>query len=1245
MKRTLKYLLAALAIASLVLVSCKKHEEDEPVDENVVATLTQAELVDAVAGMYAAWEENTTIAESLKVGSKDLTLPQYQYAMFKLLVNLQANDKADIKVLDLKAADHPERDSYDKDEIAVVNGPANAKGKEDLASIAQRILDEAVEKVRIPNVTLFDRTDGSISFSTNRATVTVARAIAGYKNDGKLPEKVSTEYLSAGSTLMGFAKEFVKILDVWQAHVGTIEADGAHSVDSKNEWKDVHYIPTHTTTFPNSAENSEAETTITVAGQTYDMEQCWTIAAQGIVNMITLEGMALVPTVQNVREHTLGDGVGLNAPIPTAPEMIPWQHPFYEYAGLLNLSSKNPWIVDYFGIVLPWWYNKSTLGNGRVTNFASIGSWGIEGVSGELSAMRMLLMMARYYKYLLDNNITKNVYTATKGMVIDHDLYGVKLADIDLQTGSEMTFEASPAAGAGIKFAANTAWTATPSEAWIHVDPASGDIENPATVTVTVDPNTGDAREGTVTIKGTTDEVVVTIKQLAYVAPSGATLKEFAQKFVTILDVWKANVGTIYADGNHQGEKAWKDVHFIPTYSDYADSDNNKQPETTITVGEDTYTMYEAWVVAAKGIVEILTKEGMECVPDEQATLKHTLGSGKGLDIAVPAKNSTWNKWKYPWYESEANLNLSDEKPYTVEMMAQMLPWWLKRAATLDSGVGRINNYQALGDYKFAGGQSGTFSAMRMMLIMARFYKHLLDNNIESNVYEAVQGMKIDFDLYGEGIPAESSNNMKAFATEFVKFLDVWQAHVGTIEADGKHSIDSKNPWTNVHYIPVYSDYPNSDNNKEAEATITVNGKTYKPFEAWDIAIKGFVEMCTAEGTTVWPTALNAPVHTLANGKPMTMEIPELEADKWNKCKYPWYQNEGAANFDADHPVNSEVLRRVLPYWLNRARQLDSGTGRIGNYQDMGASGLEGYSGLMCPMQSLLILLRIYKYLLDNNITENVYDAIKDKTWDPDLWGAAPAAEANPFKVQWDFNATSARDATKGYAQTFGGADKFKTDGTTWDGTESARDNKAGDGGKYINANYAGSGKITYVQVDKTAIDTTASPACGRCVGSTGHPYVTGAWKGDYWLITATNDKDIPAGSKAHIKYITRCSAGGCKYWLAEYFDGTEWKPAPLETPDAYTFATVQTKKIGEDEFSYNVLSKENGSSNTTVECTFTLASTVKVLQFRMTCVGMYKASDGTSAITKPSSYTTRIAGSAAQADGSTSSPVFEVLE
>ena len=34
-----------------------------------------------------------------------------------------------------------------------------------------------------------------------------------------------------------------------------------------------------------------------------------------------------------------------------------------------------------------------------------------------------------------------------------------------------------------------------------------------------------------------------------------------------------------------------------------------------------------------------------------------------------------------------------------------------------------------------------------------------------------------------------------------------------------------------------------------------------------------------------------------------------------------------------------------------------------------------------------MVLLRIYKYMLDNNVDANVYDALKDQKFDFDLYG------------------------------------------------------------------------------------------------------------------------------------------------------------------------------------------------------------------------------------------------------------------
>ena len=139
MKKLLWYTLAALAAAA-VFSSCKEKPEPEPEPTNVVATVSASNLLDAAAAAYDAWEENTTIPTSLEVGGKSLTLPQYQYALCKLLTNLASGDKSDIGVIGYKEAEHPERDSYDQKEIAVTGGPKINEGTEDLVDIAKRMM-------------------------------------------------------------------------------------------------------------------------------------------------------------------------------------------------------------------------------------------------------------------------------------------------------------------------------------------------------------------------------------------------------------------------------------------------------------------------------------------------------------------------------------------------------------------------------------------------------------------------------------------------------------------------------------------------------------------------------------------------------------------------------------------------------------------------------------------------------------------------------------------------------------------------------------------------------------------------------------------------------------------------------------------------------------------------------------------------------------------------------------------------
>ena len=213
--------------------------------------------------------------------------------------------------------------------------------------------------------------------------------------------------------------------------------------------------------------------------------------------------------------------------------------------------------------------------------------------------------------------------------------------------------------------------------------------------------------------------------------------------------------------------------------------------------------------------------------------------------------------------------------------------------------------------------------------------------------------------------------------------------------------------------------------------------------------------------------------------------------------------------------------------------------------------------------------------------------------------------EREILHVEWLFSKGSMAD----YTSTFTGKSKA-----------------AGDNGLYVAANVKGNGKITYVQIDKTALDEDSK--VNQNVGSTGHPTAVGCWPGDYWLFEASNGETYPAGTKVNIDYITRTSATGMKWWRVEYLDGGEWKPA---------FATQEGTTAAGEKVQYNVMMNADGNTNVHVDCTVTYSAPVSNVQFRMLCLANDQA-QGKGALAKPNGGTSRIAG----AEGT--SPVIKVV-
>lgn len=735
MKKIWIYMIS-LAIFAGLFSACKKDSKDNDPDVKPVATVSQQDLTGAFASLYSEWEKTTTIPSSLDVAGKSLTQPQYQQALCALVVNLTSGKTSgDIDVLNYKPADHPERDSYDVETIAVT-------GEESVATVATKMLQAMKEKGQVPNQTLFTRNGQAIAFSTNRATVTLARTVAAYKSDGKLPSSVSTEYLSASATLRGFGEQLVSYLDVWQKTVGTVSADGSHCSDNNSAWENVHFIP-----IPYSGGYSDGKDqydpkyqpyhTITVAGTEYTAAQCFVIAAKGFLDLVTKEGSAMKQTERNTPVHNLGNGKGLSEKIPLADEWATWgSYPWYEKSdepcGVINFSDNVPCDLGFMVRTLPW-FLKRAQDLGCIGNFLNYdedpdGSLVMPPYRGIISPMRTFLIMCRFYKHLLDNGITENVYDAVKDIKLDYDFYGIEMPDIELNT-KEVTAKAEGET-VEAQFVAKKAWTATADADWITVSPASGETASPAKIQITVKANTGEAREGSVTIKGgnVKDGLAVKVKQAAYVPPTGTTIKDFAEQYVTLIDIWEKTTGTINMitgetpaeTGGEYEEFNVQNAHYIPS-------------TTKITIGGKDYNTADVFELAMRCHLLLRGYDGNQTGKNGAGNIPQISAPVKMSETELPQTHDfTWGS--SPYNETKNNgghlVMGSDENGKHCQVKIDWLDNFAMRNVNFafgnDNAISNLSGYVGRLD-----GYYGCACSMRALITYAFFFQYMLDNKLE----------------------------------------------------------------------------------------------------------------------------------------------------------------------------------------------------------------------------------------------------------------------------------------------------------------------------------------------------------------------------------------------------------------------------------------------------------------------------------------------------------------------------------
>lgn len=161
-----------------------------------------------------------------------------------------------------------------------------------------------------------------------------------------------------------------------------------------------------------------------------------------------------------------------------------------------------------------------------------------------------------------------------------------------------------------------------------------------------------------------------------------------------------------------------------------------------------------------------------------------------------------------------------------------------------------------------------------------------------------------------------------------------------------------------------------------------------------------------------------------------------------------------------------------------------------------------------------------------------------------------------------------------------------------------------GTNGKYLNAS-SGSGKIEYWACSREGYSKNKF-VCMRSVGANGDPYVSGSVPGDWWYITADYRKlTIPAGTKVKFYFVTKFGTATSGYWMLEYLEGEEWKPAlPVSSRSESATKAISGAAVSySQEIRYNfaglLLDSSRNGAYMAVEGTFTTAADMDSIVLR----------------------------------------------
>jgi len=816
-----------------------------------------------------------------------------------------------------------------------------------------------------------------------------------------MPEKISTDYLSTSATIKGFATEFVKYLDIWENSVCEVfSADGSRNSGNGKPWENVHFVPIPYTGSAVNADGTEQWDPKfqpyfepEVAGVKYTAAQCWGIALKSLIDLCSVEGSTVweVERTPDKPAHTLGNGKSMNAPIPMLEEWFIWgQHPWYENendGGPVKYNEQPISEVDiaFMMRVMPWHLTRSSQ-LGAIGNFQQFGTSKestlyYEGYLGLICPMREFLIIARIFKYILDNDITSNVYDAIKDQKFSFDLYGSEKPDIALDV-EKMNFTYEGGEQKVKVTTKDSEWTATVEGEGITVSPESGAAGAETEVTVTATPNTGGSRVATVTFTTATGKSkTLSINQGA--APTSATIREFATEYVKIIDLWKKNVGTVNTTTGlgAQGDNLdVENAHYVPE-------------ETTFTVGETVFNLADAVELASRSYLLLRGYDGHNTTIYGRNLPIPTTDVAYTMDSNIPETHSyTWGSYPYAEQTNGGWFRMVTAEGEFELVKTDLLDDYSHRHTNFPGSGGAISNFCSYAD-NYLPGYVGTCCAKRIMMAYAHFFKYMLDNNLSD-----AKGISPDQTFNAALFHDENASKptIRAFAEEYVKFIDIWKSTTGTVNymsptgyAAPDFSYSGVPNIENGHYIPL-------------DTKLTVAGAEYTTAEVFDIAVRSYLLLRGIDATD------EAAVGAGAFGKlekAYTMDDNFLPARPLTWGSAPFNETGTTAadgsvsgnggNLKMGTPPNGEDKVKVdlLDNFAERNANFATvkNSNAIGNMAGY-TNRLEGYYGCASGHRMLLTYAYFFKYMLDNNLSDATQISA-DQTFETHHFGEGMAEE------------------------------------------------------------------------------------------------------------------------------------------------------------------------------------------------------------------------------------------------------------